>query len=82
MTKTAALLCDALRSELLPQLTIASDCPCPRRLEKPVAKDKEHDAAVARSQNTWCVLCSFYLGLVTRGFSTQQQLIPSTIKKI
>lgn len=27
-----------------------------------------------------CALC-FYLGLVTRGFSTQQQLVPSTIKK-
>lgn len=56
--------------------------PIPHRVEKPVAKDKECDAVVAHSQNTLCVLCSFYSGLVTRGFSTQQQLIPSTIKKI
>lgn len=71
-----------LRAPLGQGSCIHKRLPRPPCVGKSVAKDKQHDAAVARSQNTWCVLCSFYLGLVTRGFSTQQQLIPSTIKKI
>lgn len=73
------LLWEVLCSELLRALAPANNCPCCHCVEKAVAKDTERDAAVAR--NTGGVLSSFYLGLVTRGFSTQQQLIPSTIKK-
>lgn len=83
MPSFVPLLWEMLCSEILRARAPAhtGHTPWPQCAEKSVAKDEECDTAVARSQNIWGVLRSFYLGLITRGFSTQQQLIPSTIKK-
>lgn len=83
MPSFVPLLWEMLCSEILRARAPArtSPTPWPQCAEKSVAKDEECDTAVARSQNIRGVLRSFYLGLITRGFSTQQQLIPSTIKK-